>query len=218
MPHRTALDPHSKKILGFVGGGALLVIGLGLYLGARGGAPEPTPDHRGDPTRPEVIGSVPTLAHDSPFGQADSEVSDRPDPIARLPAARPLEPVESLTDAAPADDPAPPPPRLELDDAQLAANAAHDALAAAARTEVESTLRGAHDQLKRACWRPTAAAATFSYNMSFGADGKLLALGISDTGSEGAGPVGACLRAQALDLDIAAPGRRLAVDIDLAFP
>jgi hypothetical protein len=209
------VDPTGLKLVLSVAGGLALLGGTWLFLGERAPQPE-TAAATG--VQAEVIGGVQPQAYDSPFRDRDARDGDDPPAPPTLPTI--------VADASPpaadpperGQPPEPPPPPPVLDDAQLAANAAHEQLTAEARKQAATALRGAKGKLKSACWQSGAGDATFSYNMSYGADGKLLAMGISEPRTAGAGAIGACLRSQAVQLDIPPPGKSVTVDVDLAVP
>lgn len=209
------VDQTGLKIVLSVAGGLALLGGTWLFLGGR--APQPEAAAAG--VQAEVVGGVQPQAYDSPFRDRDARDGDDPAAPPSLPtlvADASPSPVDSAERERPPPEPPPPPP--VLDDDQLAANAAHEQLTAQARKQAANALRGAKGKLKSACWQSGAGDATFSYNMSYGADGKLLAMGISEPRTAGAGAIGACLRSQAVQLDIPPPGKSVTVDVDLAFP
>ena len=118
-------------------------------------------------------------------------------------------PVQPRPDAPPAE---PPPPPLVLDDAARAAEAAAFELQKQVATQVSAQLGDQRSALKQACG---SAVGTFVYDLSFGADGKLLAVGLSEPRSPGAGAVGTCLRGRPLTLEVPAPGAPVNVKVAL---
>ncbi len=117
-------------------------------------------------------------------------------------------PPEPRPDAPPAELPSPPPVLGE------AAQAAHDAsveLRQQVTADVSAQLQRQRSALKQAC----GGTETFVYDLSLGADGTVLAMGLSEPRASGASGVGACLRAQPITLDVAAPGESMNVQVAL---
>lgn len=208
-------DRTGLKIVMFVAGGALLLAGTWLFLTTRSGA-EVAPPRQVSGAQDDAAFGVQERTLDRRAAAGDHDLADvPPEPPARIAAAAPRP--SGGSERAPSP-PQPPPPPLVLTEAQLAANAAYEVAAAGAQKAVRSALGDAKGKLKSACWQPAVGAATFSYNLSYGADGKVQAMGIGEPHTAGAGPVGKCLGAQALALDIPPPGQKVDVTVDLAFP
>lgn len=141
--------------------------------------------------------------------------------------AAPAAPVV-LADSAPAPtsvpteperrgDPGPPEPPVIPDPGLNAAAAASAAAHPQVVREVAGLLSDRRQALRNACWPGgTQDAATFSIEASFDPAGKLLSLGIPD--NRAAPGIGACLRAQKLDLEVSPPGVPVAVEVPLSLP
>lgn len=114
---------------------------------------------------------------------------------------------------------APPPaePPIVPTDAALAEAPALLAARERAKVEVEGVVESRRTAIRNACWNGSkGASATFPIQASFGADGGLLALSVSDDRS--APEVAACVRAQPMPLKIDPPGVGVTVDVPLTLP
>lgn len=114
----------------------------------------------------------------------------------------------------------PPPPPMVVTDEQRAAEAAHAELRGRVAKEVGRQLDGQRSALRNACWKGGSAGADFKVEASFDAQGKLLAMGISEVRGPGTstGDVGACLRQQTIPLSVDEPGAGVTVDVALHLP
>jgi hypothetical protein len=137
-----------------------------------------------------------------------------------LPTSRPE--VEGPPEAPRRAEPVvePPPSPLVVTDEQRAAEAAHAELRGRVAKEVGRQLDGQRSALRNACWKGGSAGADFKLEASFDAQGKLLAMGISDARGPGAGSgdVGACLRQQTIPLSVDEPGSGVTVNVTLHLP
>ncbi len=207
--------------------GVFVALGLGIvvtmYLVL---SPGERPEAKAAREQPAALVDGVRAADHDPARQlaADGDVDADPANI-RLPAAAPERTAEEARRIAEAPPPEPPPPPVELTEAQKAAQEAYFALREKTAGEVAKVLGAQKDALKQACWKPAltngVSSALFALNASFDAEGHLLASAISETrGPDGtsAGGVGECLRAQALKLDIPAPGQSVNVDVAISLP
>lgn len=206
------------KLAGLVGLGAALVITAVVWT--RGQA-RPERERELVVAQADSPAGVAARAVDPAFARDGIDDGDGPTGAPILPAVAPVLDAQTEAEAQRAREappPPPPPPPLELSDEQLAANEAYLALQAEAAKQAGSALRGAHKKLRNACWDSKLGEATFTLNLSYASDGKLVASGLSEPRAAGLAGVGDCLRAQPLDLDISAPGQGVNVDVPLAFP
>jgi hypothetical protein len=209
-------DRSGTFIVASVGAAVLLIAGAFVLLRP---PPAATPTAGEAPVSAEL--GVQAREFDGARRQSDDDDAGRAD---ARPVERPAPPSPRTVIEAPQDPgrrPTPPPvpaPPLVLSDAQLAANAAHEALKTEVAAQVKDSLRGQHSKLKNACWQAELGEMLVHSNMSFGADGKLLAMGFSESRGGGAGGIGACLSAQGLSLEVEPPGKTVSVDVELQFP
>lgn len=212
-------DLMMPGILVALGGG--IVVAMAVWLGG-GDGPEQRPDQaapvvvgQGGGVRPDVVDPASRMDLDPRAGDEPlrlpgvlPEVETNPDDAARRAALPP---------------PEPPPPLVEMTEEQKAAQAAYLALRERLAKDVGKQLGEQQSALRKACWKNTggATSADFMVNASFGADGKLLGMGISDVRGPGDGDttgVGQCLRQQAIALSVEEPGQGVSVDVPLHLP
>lgn len=195
----------------------------GVYLLVRGDeAPaQPRPDPVGQ--QRVAAGMRPAAVDSARRVELEDQAEEQPAP--RLPEIRPesgdIGAENERRRAATSPELAPPPP-VELSEAQVAANAAYLALQEQVSRDVGKQLDAQQAALKKACWKDTGGAkgADFAVNASFDAEGKMLAMGISEVRGAGAAAVGvgACLRQQAIALSVEKPGQSVTVEQVLHLP
>lgn len=133
----------------------------------------------------------------------------------QLPAVAPIVEVEQ---AAPRPVvPTEPAEPIVPDAAALAAADAVMEVMPRVKAEVEVAIESRRQAMRNACWNGAkVATATFPTEVTFAADGTLLALSVAD--DRAAPEVGACVRAQPLPLQITAPGVPITVKVGLTLP
>lgn len=209
-------DLASMKLVAYIAGGVLLVAATGLVVRSRrGDRASAAPSSE---ARDGEVGGVQAMSYDPASRRADDE--EEQDAVAPVPAPSRVvagEPGGERTREG-ASLPPPPPPPLELTAAQRDDNEAYTALQAEVGAQVKDALKRKKKQLRDACWESSVGEASFTYNLSFGPDGGLLAMGLGGSRNPAAGAVGNCLAAQPLALDIAPPGKSVSVDVTVEFP
>lgn len=145
-------------------------------------------------------------------------------PIVLSPPPTPEPPSASVAPALPPSNPAPvqatpppePPPATPGPlPPEVVTKATDDATRALERSK---------KQLVETCWKPAVAetpepkTARFIFNLSFDAQGKESARGVTELRGESRADVGQCLRASTGGLEIPAPGAVVAVSISVVFP
>jgi hypothetical protein len=99
-----------------------------------------------------------------------------------------------------------------------------DELKSTVAKQAAKALEAEREELVKACWEPAVKAspeppkAKYIYNVSFDADGKEIARGVSETREMSRSDVAQCLRDRPLSLRIPPPGVNVGVDVTFILP
>jgi hypothetical protein len=202
----------TRGLAGMVAAGAAIVIvaALVLWPGAEQATREPTVGAAEQQQRLGVRGERVDTAR-----REVAEVAEAAAPAIVLPGVRPE---VTAVDERRRVEPQPPATVIPLSGAEVARNDVVQAARPKVQAAVDGALADRHDALKRACWTGGAAAASVPIEASYGADGKMVALSVSD--DRAAPGLGSCVRAQAalVPAEIEAPGVGVTVQASLHMP
>ena len=151
--------------------------------------------------------------------RTDNTVADEPNsPVAN--ANEPAGPANSLLalqQSNRAATPTPPSEPIVPTAYAIAASEAAQAAQAEVLAQVQGIVGDARQNLRNSCWTgDVPAAAVFPMSATFGEDGNMLALSITDDRS--APQVGACIRNQPWALKVDPPGVKVTVELPIELP